>query len=311
MAIDRLYYGNTNKTILGGGKKHLSGNKGLAAVLGPIDTVFANKFVHALAETDESPRISVQASPRRTESKPPKTDTFKTGPELLYEGQGKINNNIKLTPNTATPGEEGGITNASTTTMIMGHEGLEPPTLEDTNEEVRGDDKRRLRKQNKQQKRRLKVAQQWRSQWTMHMRQVTYESAHLPRTRVPHRNFMCPTGRALNHPAADLLLDWATLGCPTQTGRIWTKEEIWEAVERGPHQSAKSPDALKHFAEEIKEKNCKTKPALLHGMTSKTTHPHSSKYPPSQIFHTSLKPFDQYWICRSASDSKMEGSWRR
>jgi hypothetical protein len=34
------------------------------------------------------------------------------------------------------------------------------------------------------------------------------------------------------------------------------------AVEQGPHQSAKSPDALEHFAEEIKEK-IRTKQARL------------------------------------------------
>ncbi len=37
---------------------------------------------------------------------------------------------------------------------------------------------------------------------------------------------------------------------------------MWEAVERGPHRSAKSPEALKHFAEEIKEK-LRTKQARL------------------------------------------------
>jgi hypothetical protein len=65
---------------------------------------------------------------------------------------------------------------------------------------------------------------------------------------------VCPTGRALNHPAADILCDWATFGCPTRTGRNWTKDKMWEAVERGPHRSATMPEAIKHFAEEIKEK---------------------------------------------------------
>ena len=65
---------------------------------------------------------------------------------------------------------------------------------------------------------------------------------------------MCPTGRALNHPTADILHDWATFGCPTQTGRNWTKDGMWEAVEQGPHRSATTPKAIKHFAEEIKEK---------------------------------------------------------
>jgi hypothetical protein len=144
----------------------------LAAVLGPIDTIFANKFVHALAETDESPRIMVQASPRGTGGEPPKTDTFKTGPELLYGGQGKINNNINLTPNTATPGDEGGITTASTINTAIGHESLEPPRLKDTNKEVTGDDKRHLRKQNKHRTWRLKATQQRGGQWKEHTGQV-------------------------------------------------------------------------------------------------------------------------------------------
>ena len=65
---------------------------------------------------------------------------------------------------------------------------------------------------------------------------------------------MCPTGRALNHPAADTLREWARFGCPTRTGRNWTREEMWEAVERGPHRSATTPEAIIHFAEEIREK---------------------------------------------------------
>jgi hypothetical protein len=283
----------------------------MAAVLGPIDTILANKFVHAMAEVDESPRISVTNSPRGTVKDTPKTNIFKMGPELLYEGQGKINDNINLTTNTATPGEEGDVINANTTTTTMGNEGLEPPTLEDTNKDVKGDDRRRLRKQSKQRKRRLKATQQWRSQWTMHMGQVEYEPAHFSGTRVPHWNLMCPTGRAQNHPAADLLLDWATLGCPTRTGRNWTREEIWEAVERGPHRSARSPDAHEHFAEEIKEKNRKKQARLVAWDNIKDNPPAQLKISPIAAIPHNQKHFDRYWICRSASDSRMEGSSRR
>ena len=119
------------------------------------------------------------------------------------------------------------------------HEGLEPPRLKETDQEC---------------KQRLREVQRQGSQWMEHMGQVAYDLTPLPRTRPPHWNFMCPTGPALNHPAATLLREWATLGCPTRTGRNWTKEEIWAAVERGPHQSATSPEALTHFTEEIKEK---------------------------------------------------------
>ncbi len=65
---------------------------------------------------------------------------------------------------------------------------------------------------------------------------------------------MCPSGRALHHPAAELLNQWATFGCPTHTGQPWTKEDMWAAVAWGPHQSALTPEAIDHFAEEAKEK---------------------------------------------------------
>jgi hypothetical protein len=65
---------------------------------------------------------------------------------------------------------------------------------------------------------------------------------------------MCPTRRALEHPAAPLLSEWAQFGCPTKTGQPWTKEEIWEAVARGPHQLALSQEATEHFAIKAEEK---------------------------------------------------------
>jgi hypothetical protein len=77
-----------------------------------------------------------------------------------------------------------------------------------------------------------------------------------------HRNSMCPTRHALLHPAAGLLKQWATFGCPTHTGQPWSKEEIWVAVARGPHQSALSPAAIMHFAAEAAKKVC-TKHACI------------------------------------------------
>ena len=65
---------------------------------------------------------------------------------------------------------------------------------------------------------------------------------------------MCPAGLALHHPAADLLKEWATYGCPTQTGKPWTREEMQAAIERGPHRSALSDEAIAHFKAEVDEK---------------------------------------------------------
>ena len=72
--------------------------------------------------------------------------------------------------------------------------------------------------------------------------------------RPLYQNSMCPTGLALEHPAASTLLEYSKYGCPTQTGTDWTKQQIWEAVERGPHVSALLAEALEHFREEAREK---------------------------------------------------------
>ena len=73
---------------------------------------------------------------------------------------------------------------------------------------------------------------------------------------------MCPAGRALEHPAAAVLDEWAQFGCQTCTGKPWAKEEMWEAVARGPHRLALSPAAIKHFKAEAEEK-VQTKQARL------------------------------------------------
>ncbi len=65
---------------------------------------------------------------------------------------------------------------------------------------------------------------------------------------------MCPARVATAHPAGELLAEWAQLGCPTKTGCPWSKEEIREAVERGPHQCSLSPEAIAHFKAESKAK---------------------------------------------------------
>jgi hypothetical protein len=119
-----------------------------------------------------------------------------------------------------------------------------------------------MRKENKQRRQRLKEAPDAGSQWETH--QVKVPSASAPQIQPPqvYRNSMCPTGRALSHLAAGLLTEWATLGCPTRTGTPWTGDKIWDAVARGPHQSALSPEALAHFAEEAAEK-VRTKQARI------------------------------------------------
>ena len=90
------------------------------------------------------------------------------------------------------------------------------------------------------------------SYWTSHEGNEV-----IPKTTKPpveHVGGMCPSGLAIDHPAYEKLLEYATGGCPVKTGRDWTREEIHAAVARGPHVSALSTEALEHFAAESAEK---------------------------------------------------------
>jgi hypothetical protein len=49
-----------------------------------------------------------------------------------------------------------------------------------------------------------------------------------------------------------------------RTGKNWTREEMWEAADRGPHQgSATTPEAIAHFAAEITENLRKNQARLV------------------------------------------------
>ncbi len=69
-----------------------------------------------------------------------------------------------------------------------------------------------------------------------------------------HCGEMCPSGLALLQPAAELLKEWATYGCPTCTGKPWTQGLMQAAVDWGPNCLAPSDDAIAHFRAEVDEK---------------------------------------------------------
>jgi hypothetical protein len=106
----------------------------------------------------------------------------------------------------------------------------------------------KLRLQNKQQRHELQDRQSPQSYWTSHTGNAVLP--HKDKHPDTYLSEMCPAGIATSHPPGALLAKWATMGCPTRTRRPWTKKEIWEAVERGPHKSTLSPNALAHFVEE-------------------------------------------------------------
>ena len=91
---------------------------------------------------------------------------------------------------------------------------------------------------------------------------------------------MAPQGLAQKYEAAQLLANWEKFGCPTQTGRNWTVEEIQAAIDRGPHKSALEPDAIAHFAEEVADKVAKGQARVVLWDDIKLNHPAQLKVSP-------------------------------
>ena len=144
----------------------------------------------------------------------------------------------------------------------MAYAGLDQPRLLASNSVVLGEAKNQMHRENKQHQQVLRAGQPLISPWTQHQG-LMYTITPTDHAACPlHQNSMYPNGRALQHPAANLLKEWATFGCPTQTGKPWLKEEMWEAVARGPHSSARSPEAIAHFKTKAAEK-VRTKQARL------------------------------------------------
>ena len=59
-----------------------------------------------------------------------------------------------------------------------------------------------------------------------------------------YKGSMCPSRLALHHPAAEKILQFATEVCPARTGKPWSKEQMEEAIARGPHVSALEKEAM-------------------------------------------------------------------
>ena len=63
-----------------------------------------------------------------------------------------------------------------------------------------------------------------------------------------------PTGPALNHPAADFILNFGTDGCPVDCGPEWTIKQIQDAIDYAAHPSAQVPEAAQQLRLETLEK---------------------------------------------------------
>ena len=111
-------------------------------------------------------------------------------------------------------------------------------------------DKRRLKKENKVRRIEGQLVQDPPTWWTKHDGSFTAKVDRKP--AAEHRGGMCPSNLALHHPAGALLEEYATEGCPADTGLDWSAKEVAAAVEFGYHKMEAS--AIDQFRREALEK---------------------------------------------------------
>jgi hypothetical protein len=119
------------------------------------------------------------------------------------------------------------------------------------------------------------------------------ENFFIPGDKKPqekYQNKMRPKGLGLHHLAANLQEEYAMLGCPTHTGKPWTKDEMLEAVVRGPHHLAMSPKAIQHFGLKAIEK-VKAEQAILQWENIKNLPPPQLKILPIAAISHKSKAF--------------------
>ncbi len=127
------------------------------------------------------------------------------------------------------------------------HRLLLPPVIKSTGLFATGVTTEVLRKQNKQQRIDTLLRQPMESQRTIHRGfNILPHDIWSQQRQIDITSQMAPQRLALRHEAAGLLLEWESFGCPTNTGRDWTLEEIQAATNRGPHQSALEPEVIEH-----------------------------------------------------------------
>ncbi len=110
--------------------------------------------------------------------------------------------------------------------------GLHRSRLETTGQAVTGAEMDESRLQIRCRHHEIQEQQRLTVMWMMHTGETMLPPMH--KYLIWHRIEMCPAGiaTATSHPAGAMLANWSQLGCPTETGQPWSKQEMWEAV---PH----------------------------------------------------------------------------
>ena len=129
--------------------------------------------------------------------------------------------------------------------------GMRPPQLA-MGDRISGDNKHRLKIENKHKRIERQLQQNAPTYWKEH--EGLFGVPPALDELEEWRNEMCPSGLALHHPAAGQLLQYATGGCPVNSGQNWTMEMIETAIARGPHVSALVPEAIEQLNLEVIDK---------------------------------------------------------
>jgi hypothetical protein len=165
--------------------------------------------------------------------------------------------------------------------------GLNPPELK-TGERIGGSNKRQLRRENKAKRIEKQEGQEETTYWSSYKGEFV-----LPEKKEGLKKWvgeMCPSNLAIHHPAAVTLLKHASGGCPANTGRPWTKEEMQAAIDRGPHVSALDPEAIEQLQQEVQDKVKKGQARLVLWDEIKKDPPKELKISPiAMIPHKSRK----------------------
>jgi len=156
--------------------------------------------------------------------------------------------------------------------------GLAYPTI-NSGERVSGHNKRKHRLENKRRRLLLQSEQPTPSYWTKHQGHFTAKLTQ-DVEQTPWIGDMCPRGLALNHPAAPTLLQYATHGCPSNTGRPWTRQQMEAAIRRGPHPSALEPAAITQHLADVEEKVLNKQAKVILWDDIKDNPPHLLKISP-------------------------------
>jgi len=206
--------------------------------------------------------------------------------EFLDDGQGKSDadtSDMEISTTTSEgdvhPRADGSVSPSDQATGC--NKLLLPPIIAATGEMATGATTEALRKQNKHQRTADLLSQHLHPQWTMHRGHTVLQENHWAAVRKTADDVqMAPQGLALHHEAAGILAEWEQMGCPTCTGRDWTTAEIQAAIDRGPHQSALEPEALHHFADEVRDKVAKGQARVVLWEEIKGNHPRQLKVSP-------------------------------